>query len=497
MPEYQPQRVVIAGGGTAGWISAAALSRKFGDLLDITLVESEAIGTVGVGEATIPPMRVFHKLIGIDEQAFMRATSATFKLGISFENWGQIGERYLHSFGKTGRETWLAEFVHFWLRAQELGMAEGFGDYCLEHEAALQNRFATSPSSKVNFAYHLDATRYAAFLRELSEAAGVKRVEGKIDEVVLDSESGDINALKLDNGELIPGDLFIDCTGFRALLIEEALHAGYDNWQHWLPCDSATVVQTQLTGEPKPYTRSIAHEAGWRWQIPLQHRMGNGLVYASQFMDEASAKAKLLEDVEGAPCSEPRTLRFVTGCRKAQWKKNCVSLGLASGFIEPLESTSIHLVIMGITRLMQMFPFDGIRASTRDEFNAQSRLELEKIRDFIVLHYHQTQRNDTPFWDYCRNMDIPESLAHRMALFRDSAKAFQKDGELFRVDSWTQVMLGQGLVPERYHPSANIMQPEEMRTFFEGMRKQVVDAVAQLPQHGQFIQRYCASDHTR
>lgn len=487
------KKVVIAGGGTAGWIAAVALSRQLGELLDITLIESDEIGTVGVGEATIPPMRVFHKLLRIDEQEFMRATHATFKLGIAFENWGNEGDRYINSFGKNGKETWLADFHHFWLRAKELGISNEFGDYCYELQAAKAGKFATSPESSINFAYHLDATRYAKFLRRLSEEKGVKRIEGKIADVILDKDSGFISSLKLDSGQVVNGDLFIDCTGFRGLLIEQSLHTGYEDWSHWLPCDSAVAVQTELTGPAVPYTRAVAHKSGWQWQIPLQHRVGNGVVYCSRYMSDDAARHHLVSNINGQVLTEPRFIKYRTGRRRKVWNKNCVALGLASGFIEPLESTSIHLIMMGVTRLMQFFPFGGVQQSIVDHYNKLAEAELEKIRDFIVLHYHATQREDSPFWRYCKNMEVPRSLANRIDIFRDSAQAYQADGELFRVDSWTQVMFGQGIMPKQYHHMVRLMGENQLEQFLKSLQSSIFQSLAQLPAHSDFVKQYCDS----
>lgn len=491
MESHQRRRVVIAGGGTAGWIAAAALSKKLGHLLHITLVESDAIGTVGVGEATIPPMRVFHKLLGIDEREFMAATGATFKLGIAFHNWRKPGEKYIHSFGQTGKGAWLADFHHFWLRAREQGVASDFGDYCYELQAAKENRFAVGGQPELNYAYHLDATRYATFLRRFSEALGVKRVEGKIEQVALHPDADGIQSLQLDSGECIEGDLFIDCTGFTGLLIEQALHTGYEDWSHWLPCDSAVVAQTASVGATVPYTRATARDAGWQWRINLQSRVGNGLVYCSRYWSDDEAKMHFMSDLDSSALNEPRCIKFRTGRRRKVWNKNCVALGLASGFVEPLESTSIHLIMTGVTRLMQLFPFGDSVAALRELYNQQTQSELEKIRDFIILHYHQTERDDTPFWRYCRNMEIPDTLAHRLRLFKESAHAFQADGELFRVDSWTQVMLGQGLIPDDYHPLARLMTDSELPQFLGSLSRSISQAVAKLPDHQSFIEDYC------
>jgi tryptophan halogenase len=485
------RRVVIAGGGTAGWLAAAALSQQLGRVLDITLIESDEIGTIGVGEATIPPIRVFHKLLQIDEQEFMRATAATFKLGISFENWARKGDLYIHSFGRNGKSTWMCEFHNFWLRSLELGVKSELGEYCFELQAALAGKFATAPQAEINFAYHFDAGQYARFLRRFAEGFGIKRVEGKIREVRQHGETGFIESLVLHSGEVIEGDFFIDCTGFRGLLIEQTLKSGYEDWSQWLPCDSAAAVQTELTAAAPPYTRSIAHDAGWRWCIPLQHRVGNGLVFASRFLQDDAAKEELLGAIEGKPITAPRVLKFQTGRRRQVWNKNCLALGLASGFIEPLESTSIHLMMVGVTRLMHLFPFSGVNPSLANQYNEGARIEMEKTRDFIVLHYHATERDDSPFWRHCREMAIPDTLAHRIELFKESAYAFQGDGELFRVDSWTQVMLGQRITPRSYHHAARILSEQDLTRFLADYRASITQTVARLPVHQDFVNQYC------
>jgi tryptophan halogenase len=489
--DRQIRRVVIAGGGTAGWMTAAALSKTLGAVLDICLIESDEIGTVGVGEATIPPIITFHRLLDINEQKFMAAMQATFKLGIAFENWRALGESYIHSFGTSGTDHWTAGFQHFWLRGREKGLASEYGDYCLELKAALANKFAHLPKNGMNYAFHLDAGRYAKFLRQFSEPFGVRRIEGKIVDVRIDAQSGAIESVRLDSGHDVAGDLFIDCSGFRGLLIEQALHAGYEDWTHWLPCDSAIAVQTQAVGEAIPYTRSIAREAGWQWRIPLQHRVGNGLVYCSRYLSDAEARKTLLANVEGALLTEPRVLKFHAGRRRRHWVKNCVAIGLSSGFIEPLESTSIHLIQRGIIRLMQMFPFAGIAQSDIDEFNQQTRIEFEHIRDFIILHYHVTERQDTPFWRHCRGMEIPASLAHRIRLFRETGRVFRVPNELFAENSWIQVMLGQGIVPQQYHPVASVMSDAELSVFLNGIKSGVDRTVAQLPKHQTYVEQYC------
>jgi tryptophan halogenase len=487
----QIKRVVIAGGGTAGWMMAAALSKILGQVLDICLIESDEIGTVGVGEATIPPIITFHRLLDINEQKFMAAMQATFKLGIAFENWRKVGENYIHSFGTSGTDHWTAGFQHFWLRGRERGLAGEYGDYCLELKAALAHKFAHLPKDRMNYAFHLDAGLYAKFLRQFSEPFGVRRIEGKIADVRIDADSGNIESLRLDSGLEIPGDLFIDCSGFRGLLIEQALHAGYEDWTHWLPCDSAIAVQTRSVGDPIPYTRSIARDAGWQWRIPLQHRVGNGIVYCSRYLSDEEARKTLLANVEGELLTEPRVLKFRAGRRRRHWVKNCVAIGLSSGFIEPLESTSIHLIQRGIIRLMQMFPFAGVAQPDIDEFNQQTQVEFEHIRDFIVLHYHLTARQDTPFWRHCRGMEIPATLAHRIRLFRETGRVFRVPNELFAENSWIQVMLGQGIVPGQYHPVASVMSDAELAAFLNDIKSGVERTVAQLPQHQAYIEQYC------
>ena len=491
-PSNKPiRRVIIAGGGTAGWNAAATISKVLGKILDITLIESDEIATVGVGEATIPAMLNFHNLLEINEPEFMKATQATFKLGISFENWRNVNEHYFHSFGHTGTDHWTAGFQHFWHKGIERELAHDFGEYCLELKAAEAGRFAHLPNNKLNYAFHLDASLYAKYLRKMSEAFGVKRVEGKIQEVETDPVSGDITGLKLDSGETLEADLFIDCTGFRALLIGETMKVGYQDWSHWLFCDSAIAVQTESVGAPHPYTRSIAHEAGWQWRIPLQHRVGNGITFSSRYIDEEAARATLLGNIEGKVLTQPRLIRFKPGQRDQTWKGNCIALGLSSGFLEPIESTSIYLIQRNLIRLMQMFPTNGICQSDVDEFNMQCAQELEHIRDFIILHYHVTNRRDTPFWRDCSSMAIPASLQHRIDLFRETGRVFRAPNELFAENSWIQVMMGQGIMPAQHHQAADLMGDPELMQFLERIRNDVKQTVMQLPSHGDYVRRYC------
>jgi tryptophan halogenase len=490
-PSRPIRRVIIAGGGTAGWMVAAGLSKTLGKILDIKLIESDEIGTVGVGEATIPTLMNFHSLLEINEQEFMAETQATFKLGISFENWRNVGEDYIHSFGITGTDHWTAGFQHFWHKGRERELASDYGDYCLELKAAKANRFAHLPRNGMNYAYHLDASAYAKYLRKFATPFGVERIEGKISKVNTDEGSGDITSLQLDSGRVIEGDLFIDCTGFRGLLIGETMKVGYEDWSHWLHCDSAIAVQTASVGEAVPYTRSIARQAGWQWRIPLQSRVGNGIVFSSRHLDDDTARETLMSNIEGEVLTPPRVIRFKPGQRHQTWKGNCVAIGLASGFLEPIESTSIHLIQRGIIRLMQMFPTDGINQTDVDEYNQQTLSEITHIRDFIILHYHVTNRDDTAFWRDCRNMEVPASLKHRIELFRESGRVFRIPNELFAENSWIQVMLGQGIMPRQHHQTADLMGDAELAHFLDGIRSAVDRTVAQLPSHQGYVEKYC------
>ncbi len=487
------KRIVVAGGGTAGWMAAAALARTMGHTVVVTLVESEAIGTVGVGESTIPPLVVYNRLLGINEAEFMRATQATFKLGILFDNWKQPGDRYFHSFGYTGKDHWAAGFQHYWLEGRARGHTQSYDDYCLELVAALQSKFAQLPDNKVNYAYQLDSGLYARFLRQMAEADGVTRVEGKIARVALDGESGDIAALELDGGRRVEGDLFLDCTGFRALLIEGALHAGYDDWTHWLPCDSAIALQTPNVRPPVPYTRAMAHDAGWQWRIPLQHRTGNGIVYCSRYLDHDAALERLLGNIEGEPLTPPNKIRFQTGARRKQWHRNCIAIGLSGGFMEPLESTSIHLIQRAILRLIRMMPQGAISPRDIAEFNDQQFQDMEQIRDFLILHYKVTDRRDSPFWRQCAAMEVPDSLRQKIELFRETARVFRRNEELFAENSWVQVMLGQGIEPRAWHPIAGKLNDDELDRLLGMIRQDVTRTVAGLPAHADYVARYCGA----
>ncbi|WP_416307927.1 tryptophan halogenase family protein [Neptunicella sp. SCSIO 80796] len=491
MSDTKIKNVIIAGGGTAGWMCAAALSKLLGKNLNITLIESDDIPTVGVGEATIPTLLVLHKLLGIDEAEFMAATNATFKLGIAFDNWRDVGKDYIHSFGFIGQDCWAAGFQHFWLKGLKQNLVTEIGDYIPEHLACREERFAILANQDKNYAYHLDAGLYAKFLRNLAEKHGCQRLEGKIQQVNLREDNGYIQSLTLASGQQVEGDLFIDCTGFRGLLIEQALHTGYEDWNHWLPCDSAIAVQTQTVGKPVPYVRSIAHDSGWQWRIPLQNRTGNGLVFCSKYLSDEDAKQLLLNNIEGELLNEPRVIKYRTGTRRKLWNKNCVAIGLSSGFIEPLESTSIHLFQQSIVRLMLMFPSNGINQAAVDEYNRQCRSEIDNIKDFIILHYHLTDRTDSPFWRYCKNMPIPDTLKHRMDLFKQNGKAVKLADELFGEASWVQVMIGQGLMPEQYHPIVDLMSDSELKDFLDTIKAGVKRKVNNWPNHLDFIKHYC------
>ncbi|MDX1515512.1 MAG: tryptophan halogenase family protein [Woeseiaceae bacterium] len=491
--------VVIVGGGTAGWITAALLIKILGKALRIRLVESEQIGIVGVGEATIPPILTLNQALGLDEAEFLRETKATFKLGIEFENWKARGDCYMHTFGYIGKDFPFCSFHHFWRRGLNEGREDSLWDYSLNYQVAKANRFApvdkleAGQMQGISYAYHFDAGLYAAYLRRYAERLGVVRTEGIIDDVITDPESGFITAVRLEDGTRIEGDLFVDCSGFRGLLIEQVLNAGYEDWTHWLPCDRAVAVPCESVEPILPYTRSIAHDAGWQWRIPLQHRIGNGLVYCSRYLSGEQAEELLLGNLDGAPLGDPRHLRFRTGRRIEQWKRNCVSVGLSSGFLEPLESTSIHLIQSAVIRLIKFFPHAGIRQEEVDEFNRLSKMEFEYVRDFIILHYHLNERDDSRFWQECRRMPIPGSLRRRMQLFGQSGKIFREQDELFTEPAWQQVLIGQGLLPQDYHPLVDALTPEQLDEFLDGVRQIIDRAVAQLPTHEQYLERLCSS----
>jgi len=487
----KPMRVVVAGGGTAGWITATALVRQLGSLVKVTLVESEEIGTIGVGESSVPTARAFHEFLKIDQQAFMTASRAAFKLGISFENWGRQGDRYIHSFGTMPLRTWTTEFQHFWLEAGAKGEAADIGAYYLEHEAARLHRMDLAGDPPLNYAFHLDATLYARFLRRIAENDGCVRREGKIATVERDGESGNITALAMEDGGRVEGDLFIDCTGFRSVLLGQTLETSFEDWLHWLPNDSAWATQAESVEAAYPYTRSIAHGAGWQWRIPLQHRMGAGFVFSSDHLDIDTARTQFLDSLEGKPLRDPHLIRFRAGRRQNSWVGNCVGIGLASNFVEPLESTTIHLIMIAVTRLMQLFPFGDDWEPQRRRFNEMGRTEIERIRDFIILHYHLTERDDTSFWNYVRTMSVPDSLRERIEIFAEGAVAWQSVEEIFRIDSWIQVCLGQRLNPKSWHRLGALMAPGRLRDTLADIKARIDQRVASMPSHQDFINRYC------
>jgi tryptophan halogenase len=485
------RRVVIVGGGTAGWMAAAGLAKSFGNTIDITLIESDAIGTVGVGEAVIPAIKYFHLLIGLEEADFLRAVNGTFKLGIEFENWGRPGESYFHPFGPPGVEAWAAQFHHYWLRACKQGEQAPLERFSLEASMAHAGKFTLTSEPALNYAYHFDAGLYAGLLRGIAEPHGVRRVEGKVVDVRVHPDTGFLQSVELESGEEVEGDLFVDCSGFRGLLIEKVLGEGWEDWSHWLRNDSAVAVQSESVAEPAPFTRSTARSFGWQWKIPLQSRVGNGIVFCSQYASDDQAKQTLLDNIDGAPITEPRTIKFRTGRRKRQWVKNCVAVGLSSGFLEPLESTSIHLIQNSILRLVKLFPAAGINEAEVRQFNDESVDEIEGIRDFIILHYKVTQRGDSPYWIDCRDMDIPEHLAHKISLFENSARVFRDNNEVFLERSWAAVMLGQGLEPRDHHPFVDNLSDQQLGNLMTEVKSNVAKIIAQSPGHLQFLQHYC------
>ena len=490
---------MIVGGGTAGWMTAAALSKVLTRGYTIRLVESDEIGTVGVGEATIPMIKLFNQALDLDENDFVRRTKGSFKLGIEFVGWGREGDVYHHGFGKIGQDLGLVPFHQYWLKMHQAGKAGPLEAYSINTEAALQGKFMravadrpNSPLADIAYAYHFDAGLYAAYLREFAEARGVRRVEGKVVDVALRGEDGFIESITLADGQRLEGQLFIDCSGFRGLLIEQALHAGFEDWSHWLPCDRAVAVPCTKTTPTSPFTRCTARGAGWQWRIPLQHRMGNGYVFSSHFISEDEAAATVLANLEGEPLADPRTLRFTAGKRRRFWSRNCVAIGLSGGFMEPLESTSIHLVQSAIARLTAFFPHQGFDQADIDEFNAHSDFEFDRIRDFLILHYHATERDDTPFWDHCRTMAVPESLTRRIELFRGNGRVFREGNEMFAEPSWVQVMHGQRIHPRGYHPLVDLQPEEKIADFLAGVRGVIGKCVDVMPRHDDFIARNCA-----
>lgn len=494
------ENIIIVGGGTAGWMAAAAISRLCeSKRVAVTLIESEEIGTVGVGEATIPPFIEFNQLLGIDERDMLSMVQGSFKLGIQFVNWGKIGDSYIHPFGAYGYQVDGISFHHVWHKYHQAGDKRPIQVFNVETMAAYFGRFARTEDFQredlppVNYAYHIDAGRYAKYLRNYAETRGVLRREGRICDVTLDNESGFVSSVSMENGDVLKGDLFIDCSGFRGLLIEQALKTGYDDWSNYLPCNRAVALPClrEDGSGPLPYTRATAHSAGWQWQVPLQHRNGNGHVYCNEYMSDAEAHAILVKNIAGKPGAEPNFLRFVTGRRKKFWNKNVVALGLASGFMEPLESTSLHLVNTGINKLIALLSLDGVTQTQEDAFNRLTGKEYARIRDFLILHYNSTTRDDSPFWNYCRNMAVPDSLTEKIELFRQNGQIFREDDELFTETSWAAVMMGQGIKMGGHNAMADAVKEPTTRREIDEMEKSIQFVVQNMPTHGDYLKQYC------
>ena len=492
---------MIVGGGTAGWMAASFLSQALGKNIRIELVESDEISTVGVGEATIPPINNFNTALGIDENEFVKATQASFKLGIQFKNWGKLGDSYIHGFGSMGHTTGVVDFHHYWLKMFQEGKVSRTEDYSINLLACEKNKFLratdkypNSPLADIGHAFHFDAGLYARYLRGYSEQHGVVRTEGKIVSVQQHPESGYVTSVTIENGTVIEADLFVDCSGFRGLLIEQTLKAGYHDWSHWLPVNRAFAVPCASVSPLTPFTRSTARTAGWQWRIPLQHRTGNGHVYCNEFISDDEAASVLLANLDGKALADPRPLRFTTGMRKKFWDKNVVAVGLSSGFMEPLESTSIHLIQKSISRLVAFFPDKGFEQPDIDEFNRQSRVEFEQIRDFIILHYTATTRDDTPFWNYVRTMPIPDTLKAKIDLFKSNGRVFRINNELFTEVSWFEVMFGQGIHPRGYHPLVDAKPADLIERMVADVKRVMHGVVDLMPTHEAFIAENCKAE---
>ncbi len=494
MGERRKLRVIVLGGGTAGWMSATALAKLLPDTVTVELVESEDIGIIGVGEATLPHIRGFVERLGIDEATFMKATHATYKLGIDFRDFGRIGESYIHPFGSFGEPVAGVGFHHWWLELQRRGKVGAIGDYSLAVRAAQANRFAPPAqdetlSSTYGYAYQFDATLFGPFMREIGLALGVTRTEGLVTRVERDSQSGDVRRLVLEDGRCIEGDLFVDCSGFRSLLLGDTLGEQWEDWSHWLPCDRAAALPcAYVRDEIEPYTTATAMPAGWRWRIPLQHRVGNGYVFASAFLGEDEACSAIAGAVEGKASADPRVLRFRTGRRRHSWSHNVIGVGLSSGFLEPLESTSIYLAQMAITYLVELFPEEGtIDPRDRDEFNRLVDMEYDRVRDFLILHYNVTTRDDSEFWNHVRTMKVPDSLSHKMDLWREAGRVEKYSDGLFYDASWIAVYIGQGLLPERHDARAAMADPDKVGRALANLREAIDAEVRDMPGHRNFL----------
>jgi tryptophan 7-halogenase len=498
--ENKLQRIVIVGGGTAGWMTAAAMSTLLRGRYGIRVVESDDIGIVGVGEATIPMIQRFNRIVGIDENEFMRETLGTFKLGVEFVNWGKLGDRYMHGFGRLGQDFWTVRFDQYWHKMRSLGKASALEAYSITRMAAKANKFMpprpdlqNSPLNDINYAYHFDASLYARYLRKLSEQRGVMRTEGKIVQVLQRESDDHIDAVVLESGERVDGDLFIDCSGFRGLLIEQTLKTGYEDWSQWLPSDRALAVPCESVPVITPYTRATSHSAGWQWRIPLQHRIGNGHVYCSKFIGDDEAASVLMSNLDGKPLADPRLIKFSTGMRKKSWNKNVVAIGLSSGFLEPIESTSIHLIQATVQQLIDFFPDQGFSQIDIDEFNRQSRFLYESVRDFVILHYHLNQRTDSKFWKACAAMEVPETLKQKMDLYRSRGRIFRFNDELFTENAWLQVFEGQNLQPDMYHPLVDLQSEADIEEYLDSVRGVIEKCVEIMPDHTEYVARTCAA----
>ncbi len=492
--------IVIVGGGTAGWMTAATLAKVLGkNYCDIRLIESDQIGTVSVGEATIPQISLFNKILGIDENDFIKKTKATFKLGIEFVDWTKKGGGYMHPFGDHGTNMDAIQFYHYWLKMHQQGKTADLEEYSLAAVAARQGKFmrsqnmGNSPLSDINYAFHFDATLYANYLRDYAIERGVNRSEGKVVDVSLRDSDGFIDSVILASGERVTGDLFIDCSGFKALLIEGALNTGFIDWSDTLPCDSAVALPClpKDTEILHPFTQAKAQKSGWIWRIPLQHRVGNGYVYPSKYVSDEEAVKILTEQMEGEPIGEPNFLRWQTGVRKQGWNKNCIAIGLSAGFVEPLESTGLHLIQSSIGKLMALFPHQGFEQIDIDTYNAQMNTELEYIRDFIVLHYKATDRDDSEFWRDCQSMKVSARLQEKMALYQANGRIYRQDNELFNETSWLAVMHGQGLTPRGYHPLVDALAEGEIERRLQHIYTVIQKSVATMPMQKDFIAKYC------
>lgn len=497
MTDRSIRTILIVGGGTAGWMTAAALANSLAKNCKIILVESEDIGTVGVGEATIPPIRTFNQMLGIDEREFVKATYGSFKLGIEFVNWGKLGHSYFHPFGPHGKPFDILPVHQYWLRAQAAGDVSNFDDHAMAWALAKAGRFnRPSPDernvlSTFDYAYHFDAGLYARFLRSYSEARSVVRAEGKVGSVQQNGDTGLVTGVTMEDGRKIEADLFIDCSGFRGLLIEGALQTGYENWSHWLPCDRAVAIPCAKSSDITPYTRSTAHAAGWQWRIPLQHRTGNGYVYNSQSISDDAALDTLLSNLDGEALANPNPLRFTTGRRRKFWNKNVIAIGLSSGFMEPLESTSIHLIQAGISKLLALFPDRNFDPLLIDEYNHIAGTEYERIRDFLILHYKLTERTDSELWRYCGAMDIPDTLQFKIDHFRRYGRHIPRDMDLFGPPSWLAVHIGQGNMPLDTDPLGEYRDEAGGREWLGKLRAAMAAGAQQQPTHQQFIDQHC------